>query len=93
MRKQLPDDVQKIVDTHQLNPFTAKVSKCPATSKEEWEEQCKLWPTSYHPAHDLDIFRGSREEELPSIFNCMKTAIQLSKVGNAAVIVDPSIHK
>jgi len=22
--KQLPDDVQKIVDTHQLNPFTAK---------------------------------------------------------------------
>jgi len=23
--KQLPDDVQKIVDTYQLNPFTAKV--------------------------------------------------------------------
>ncbi|XP_039771523.1 tRNA-specific adenosine deaminase TAD3-like isoform X2 [Panicum virgatum] len=88
--KQLPDDVQKIVDTYQLNPFTAKVSKCPATSKEEWEEQCKLWPTSYHPAHDLDIVRGFREEELPSIFNCMKTAIQLSKVGNAAIIVDPS---
>ena len=30
--------------------------------------------------YSLDIFRGSREEELPSIFNCMKTAIQLSKV-------------
>ncbi|RLM74902.1 putative inactive tRNA-specific adenosine deaminase-like protein 3 [Panicum miliaceum] len=88
--KQLPDDVQKIVDTYQLNPFTAKVSKHPATSKEEWEEQCKLWPTSYHPVHHLDIVRGFREEELPSIFNCMKTAIQLSKVGNAAIIVDPS---
>ncbi|PAN36980.1 hypothetical protein PAHAL_7G023100 [Panicum hallii] len=88
--KQIPDDVQKIVDTYHLNPFAAKVSKRPATSKEEWEEQCKLWPTSYHPAHDLDIVRGFREEELPSIFNCMKTAIQLSKVGNTAVIVDPS---
>ncbi|PAN30246.1 hypothetical protein PAHAL_5G354300 [Panicum hallii] len=88
--KQLPVDVQKIVDTYQLNPFTAKVSMCSATSKEEWEEQCKLWPTSYHPAHDLGIVRGFREEELPSIFNCMKIAIQLSKMGNAVIIVDPS---
>ncbi|CAO2041641.1 unnamed protein product [Urochloa humidicola] len=88
--KQLPVDVQNIVDTYQLNPFTAKVSMCSATSKEEWEEQCKLWPTSYHPAHDLVIVRGFREDELPSIFNCMKMAIQLSKVGNAAIIVDPS---
>ncbi|CAO2034242.1 unnamed protein product [Urochloa humidicola] len=88
--KQLPVDVQKIVDTYQLNPFTAKVSMCSATSKEEWEEQCKLWPTSYHPAHDLVIVRGFQEDELPSIFNCMKMAIQLSKVGNAAIIVDPS---
>ncbi|CAL4969355.1 unnamed protein product [Urochloa decumbens] len=88
--KQLPVDVQKIVHTYQLNPFTAKVSMCSATSKEEWEEQCKLWPTSYHPAHDLGIVCGFREDELPSIFNCMKIAIQLSKVGNAAIIVDPS---
>ncbi|CAN6242476.1 unnamed protein product [Urochloa humidicola] len=56
--KQLPLDVQKIVDTYQLNPFTAKVSMFSATSKEEWEEQCKLWPTSYHPANDLGIVRG-----------------------------------
>ncbi|CAN6242473.1 unnamed protein product [Urochloa humidicola] len=88
--RQLPVDVQKIVDTYQLNPFTAKVSMYLATSKEEWEEQCKLWPTSYHPAHDLGIVRGFREDELPSIFNCMKIAIELSKVGNAAIIVDPS---
>ncbi|CAN6247773.1 unnamed protein product [Urochloa humidicola] len=87
--RQLPVDVQKIVDTYQLNPFIAKVSMCSATSKEEWEEQCKLWPTSYHPAHELGIVCGFREDELPSIFNCMKIAIELSKVGNAAIIVDP----
>ncbi|KAL6885447.1 hypothetical protein ACP4OV_010226 [Aristida adscensionis] len=91
---ELPEDVQKIVNTYQLSPFNAKVAKCSATSKEEWEEQCKLWPTSYHPAHEngmhLEVVRGFREEELPSIFNCMKTAIQLSKGGNAAIIVDPS---
>ncbi|KAL6650352.1 hypothetical protein ACP70R_009277 [Stipagrostis hirtigluma subsp. patula] len=178
---ELSEDVQKIVNTYQLSPFIAKVAKCAATSKEEWEEQCKLWPTSYHPAHEfarpthllvlllslkhvnkvqgkimlwlkpkmnellkvpittkrLEVFksllvgskasptggtapsggndciltghfdqlhqqsqllslvvlvivRGFREAELPSIFNCMKTAIQLSKGGNAAIIVDPS---
>ncbi|KAF8641566.1 hypothetical protein HU200_067754 [Digitaria exilis] len=88
--KQLPGDVQKIVDAYQLSPFIAKVAKCSATSKEDWEEQCKLWPTSYHPANDLDVVRGFRDEELSSIFNCMKTAIQLSMKGNAAIIVDPS---
>jgi hypothetical protein len=30
--------------------------------------------------YSLGIVRGFREEELPSIFNCMKIAIQLSKV-------------
>ncbi|WVZ83689.1 hypothetical protein U9M48_030813 [Paspalum notatum var. saurae] len=38
----------------------------------------------------FSIIRGFREEELPSIFSCMRTAIQLAKAGNAAVIVDPS---
>ncbi|TVU07031.1 hypothetical protein EJB05_47070, partial [Eragrostis curvula] len=119
------EDLQKIVDTYQLSPFTAKVAKCSATSKEEWEEQCKLWPTSYHPAHEyvcmtccvvlcisfmiccvmhffLVVIRGFREDELPSIFYFMKTAIMLSKLGtivsedsctlrgNAAIIVDPT---
>lgn len=26
-----------------------QVCKEAASTKEEWEEQCKLWPTSYHP--------------------------------------------
>uniref|UniRef100_A0A0D3H3T7 CMP/dCMP-type deaminase domain-containing protein n=2 Tax=Oryza barthii TaxID=65489 RepID=A0A0D3H3T7_9ORYZ len=67
-----------------------RVARFPATSKEEWEEQCKLWPTSYHPPHDLDGVSGFKECELPSIFNCMRTALRLSEVGNAAVVVDPS---
>ncbi|KAF0905066.1 hypothetical protein E2562_000873 [Oryza meyeriana var. granulata] len=85
-----PQDVKKIVDTYQLSPFIAKVARFPATSKEEWEEQCKLWPTSYHPHHELDGVSGFKESELPSIFDCMRTAMQLSEVGNAAIIVDPS---
>ncbi|XP_047075299.1 tRNA-specific adenosine deaminase TAD3-like isoform X2 [Lolium rigidum] len=85
-----PDRVQKVVETYQLIPFIAKVASCPAMSKEDWEEQCKLWPTSYHPPHDIDGASGFKDEELPSIFDCMRTAIQLSEVGNAAIIVDPS---
>uniref|UniRef100_A0A8R7QEI7 Uncharacterized protein n=1 Tax=Triticum urartu TaxID=4572 RepID=A0A8R7QEI7_TRIUA len=85
-----PEEVQKIVDNYHLSPFIAKVASCSATSKEEWEEQCKLWPTSYHPPNDIDGVSGFKEEELPSIFHCMRTAMQLSQVGNAAIIVDPS---
>ncbi|CAM0950702.1 unnamed protein product [Alopecurus aequalis] len=88
--KGFPEEVQKIVDNYHLSPFIAKVASCSATSKEEWEEQCKLWPTSYHPPHDIDGVSGFKEEELPSIFDCMRTAMQLSQVGNAAIIVDPS---
>uniref|UniRef100_A0A0E0AZR0 CMP/dCMP-type deaminase domain-containing protein n=1 Tax=Oryza glumipatula TaxID=40148 RepID=A0A0E0AZR0_9ORYZ len=58
----------------------SQVARFPATSKEEWEEQCKLWPTSYHPPHDLDGVSGFKECELPSIFNCMRTALRLSEV-------------
>ncbi|KAK1629710.1 hypothetical protein QYE76_004025 [Lolium multiflorum] len=47
-----PEEVQKIVDNYNLSPFIARVASCCATSKEEWEEQCKLWPTSYHPPHE-----------------------------------------
>ncbi|XP_020178204.3 tRNA-specific adenosine deaminase TAD3 [Aegilops tauschii subsp. strangulata] len=84
------EDVQKVVEAYQLSPFIAKVASYPAMSKEEWEEQCKLWPTSYHPLHDTGGASGFKEEELPSIFDCMRTAIELSEVGNTAIIVDPS---
>ncbi|PNT76642.1 probable inactive tRNA-specific adenosine deaminase-like protein 3 isoform X1 [Brachypodium distachyon] len=90
-RNGFPEDVQKLVDTYQLSPFIAKVSGYPAMSKEEWQEQCKLWPTSYHPPNEIDGVSGFKEEELPSIFDRMRTAIQLSEqVGNVAIIVDPS---
>ncbi|XP_077242340.1 tRNA-specific adenosine deaminase TAD3-like [Tasmannia lanceolata] len=45
----IPNDVLKLINEFQLHPFITKVAKCAASSKEEWKEQCKLWPTSYHP--------------------------------------------
>ncbi|XP_020103137.1 probable inactive tRNA-specific adenosine deaminase-like protein 3 isoform X4 [Ananas comosus] len=93
----IPSDVLEVVNTYQLRPFIAKVAKYAAMSKEEWEEQCKLWPTSYHPPNNLDGVSGFSVEESQSICNYMKIAIQLTrlsnpgdKVVNAAVIVDSS---
>ncbi|XP_020102718.1 probable inactive tRNA-specific adenosine deaminase-like protein 3 isoform X2 [Ananas comosus] len=91
----IPSEVLEVVNTYQLRPFIAKVAKYAAMSKEEWEEQCKLWPTSYHPPNNLDGVSGFSVEESQSICNYMKIAIQLTrlsnpgdKVVNAAVIVD-----
>ncbi|XP_020103130.1 probable inactive tRNA-specific adenosine deaminase-like protein 3 isoform X1 [Ananas comosus] len=93
----VPSDVLEVVNTYQLRPFTVKVAKYAAMSKEEWEEQCKLWPTSYHPPNNLDRVSGFSVEDSQSICNYMKIAIQLTrlsnpsdKVVNAAVIVDSS---
>lgn len=94
----IPNDVLQLISTHQLSPFNAKVAKYAATSKEEWEEQCILWPTSYHPpTNSLDGITGLNEEESQSAIKYMKVAIQSTKphhhgdkVVNAAVIVDPS---
>nr|CAD1839798.1 unnamed protein product [Ananas comosus var. bracteatus] len=91
----IPSEVLEVVNTYQLRPFIAKVAKYASMSKEEWEEQCKLWPTSYHPPNNLDGVSGFSVEESQSICNYMKIAIQLTrlsnpgdKVVNAAVIVD-----
>nr|XP_019703566.1 tRNA-specific adenosine deaminase TAD3 isoform X2 [Elaeis guineensis] len=77
-----------------------QVAKNAATSKEEWEEQCKLWPTSYHPSTNPDGITGFNEEESKYVFKYMKVAIHLAKshyhgdkVVNAAVIVDPSCRQ
>ncbi|GKV12300.1 hypothetical protein SLEP1_g23466 [Rubroshorea leprosula] len=45
----IPQDVQELINSYQLSSYITKVSKYAPLSKEEWEEQCKLWPTSYHP--------------------------------------------
>lgn len=37
------------VDLNNCYSNCTQVAKYAASSKEEWEEQCKLWPTSYHP--------------------------------------------
>ncbi|KAJ0984933.1 hypothetical protein J5N97_003289 [Dioscorea zingiberensis] len=92
----MPNDLLQLIDNYQLSLFIARVADCPALSKEEWEEQCKLWPTSYHATLNLDGAGGFSEEDSQSIINYMKVAIQLAKPSylsgeavNAAVIVDP----
>ncbi|XP_077234901.1 cytidine/deoxycytidylate deaminase family protein isoform X2 [Tasmannia lanceolata] len=94
----IPNDVLKLINEFQLHPFITKVAKCAASSKEEWKEQCKLWPTSYHPpVYNIDGITGFSEEESQLVYNFMKAAIEFTKSGllddrvvNAAVIVDPS---
>ncbi|XP_038891478.1 tRNA-specific adenosine deaminase TAD3 isoform X2 [Benincasa hispida] len=76
-----------------------QVCKEAATTKEEWEEQCKLWPTSYHPpTYNIDGITGFNEVDTQSIFGFMRLAIELAQssnksVVNAAVIVDPSVKQ
>lgn len=92
-------DVRELVNSYQLSAFITKVSKFPASSKEAWEEQCKLWPTSYHPpTYNIDGITGFSEEDSQSVFSFMRFAVELAKSGdglvnNAAVIVDPSVKQ
>ncbi|KAI3469576.1 hypothetical protein Pfo_026239 [Paulownia fortunei] len=94
----MPEDVLELVNTYQLSTFTTKVCKYAASTKEEWEEQCKLWPTSFHPpTYNIDGITGFSEEDSFSVSNFMKLAVRTAKSGtlvvNAVVIVDPSTRQ
>ncbi|GMH00672.1 hypothetical protein Nepgr_002511 [Nepenthes gracilis] len=95
----MPKDVLELVNSYQLNAFTTKVCKYSATSKEEWEEQCKLWPTSFHPpTYNIEGISGFIDEDSKMVFKFMKFVLQLAKspdrqVVNAAVIIDPSVNQ
>ncbi|GAV72014.1 LOW QUALITY PROTEIN: hypothetical protein CFOL_v3_15503, partial [Cephalotus follicularis] len=92
----VPLDVQELTISYQLSAFITKVCKYAASSKEEWEEQCKIWPTSFHsPTYNIDGISGLSEEDSLSVFSFMKYAFELAKSGdgsivNSADIVDPS---
>lgn len=92
----IPNGVLELINSYQLSSFITKVCKFAALSKEEWEEQCKLWPTSYHPpTYNIDGITGFSEEDFHSIHNFMKLTVDMAKSGdgqvvNAAIIVDPS---
>ncbi|CAI9753259.1 unnamed protein product [Fraxinus pennsylvanica] len=92
----MPEEVLELVNLNQLSTFITKVCRYAASTKEEWEGQCKLWPTSFHPpTYNIDGITGFSEEDSQSIFRFMKFAVGLAKYGvgsvvNAAVIVDPS---
>ncbi|MED6159448.1 hypothetical protein PIB30_042455 [Stylosanthes scabra] len=91
----VPPALQELISSFQLSPFITKVCKYAASSKEEWQEQCKIWPTSYHPrTYNIDGITGFSDENAESIFKFMQSAIELATsddlIVNAAVIVDPS---
>ncbi|XP_057457554.1 tRNA-specific adenosine deaminase TAD3 isoform X2 [Lotus japonicus] len=91
----VPPHLHELISSYQLSPFITKVCKYAATSKEEWLEQCKIWPTSYHPrTYNIDGITGFSEEDSQSILKFMQSAVELATsdglVVNAAVIVDPS---
>ncbi|WJX48294.1 hypothetical protein P8452_34880 [Trifolium repens] len=91
----VPPHLQEFISSYQLSPFITKVCKYEATSKEEWQEQCKFWPTSYHPrTYNIDGITGFSEEDSQSVLKFMQSAVELATSGglvvNAAVIVDPS---
>ncbi|XP_023641022.1 probable inactive tRNA-specific adenosine deaminase-like protein 3 isoform X1 [Capsella rubella] len=95
----LPPDVQKLVDPYELNPFITEVCKYAAVSKEEWEKQSKIWPTSFHPpTYNIEGIGGFSEEDTQSICKFMRIVIDMAVSGhkplvNAAVIVDPSVRR
>ncbi|XP_045822578.1 tRNA-specific adenosine deaminase TAD3-like isoform X2 [Trifolium pratense] len=92
----VPPHLQEFISSYQLSPFITKVCKYEAISKEEWQEQCKFWPTSYHPRTYIDGITGFSEEDSQSVLKFMQSAVELATSGgsvnvvNAAVIVDPS---
>ncbi|XP_057531506.1 tRNA-specific adenosine deaminase TAD3 isoform X2 [Amaranthus tricolor] len=92
----MPMDLLELTNYYHLSPFVTQVCKYAATTKEEWEEQCKLWPTSFHPpTYNIDGITGFNEEDSKVVFNYMNVVLKLSKSAgsqfvNAAVIVDPS---
>lgn len=95
----MPEDVLELLNCYQLNPFVTQVCKHAATTKEEWEEQCKLWPTSFHPpTYNIDGITGFNEEDSKVVFNHMNLALRLaasssSQLVNAGVIVDPCANQ
>ncbi|AET05235.2 cytidine/deoxycytidylate deaminase family protein [Medicago truncatula] len=91
----VPSHLQELINSYQLSPFITKVCKYEATSKEEWQEQCKFWPTSYHPrTYSIEGITGFSKEDSQSVLKFMQSAVELATsdglVVNAAVIVDPS---
>ncbi|KAI9200316.1 hypothetical protein LWI28_005849 [Acer negundo] len=95
----IPEGVKQLINSYQLSPFITEVCQYAATSKEDWEEQCKLWPTSFHPpTYNIDGIGGFSEEDSHSVFDFMQLTLKMARSGdglivNAAVIVDPSVNQ
>ncbi|XP_076944103.1 tRNA-specific adenosine deaminase TAD3-like isoform X2 [Bidens hawaiensis] len=94
----IPQEVVNLIESYQLETFTTNVCRYAPLSKEEWVEQCKLWPTSFHPTtYNINGITGFSKEESHSVCTFMKLALDIAKterqIVNAAVIVDPSTNE
>ncbi|CAM6044572.1 unnamed protein product [Sphagnum compactum] len=86
----IPEHLVEVVKNFSLQPFVAVVPEQAASSREEWEAQCQLWPTSFHPnacTRAAKLKLSDEEEEV--ICKFMKLAIKQARPANGAVIVDP----
>ncbi|CAM6113439.1 unnamed protein product [Calypogeia fissa] len=96
----LPSEVSEIAARYCLQPFTAAVSGQPAKSREEWEVQCQLWPTSFHPNTGKPGANAEiSEADADTMCYFMEKAIeqarrarQLGQFANGAIIVDPALR-
>ncbi|KAI4371824.1 hypothetical protein MLD38_010127 [Melastoma candidum] len=80
----IPEGVKNLINSFQLCTSVAKVCKNAAISKEEWEAQCKLWPTSYHPPkYNIGGITGFSAEESDTVFHFMKYTIDLATSGDS----------
>ncbi|CAH1420991.1 unnamed protein product [Lactuca virosa] len=94
----IPQEVVEFINSYKLETFITKVCKYAPLSKEEWIEQCKIWPTSYHPpTYNIRGITGFSKEESNSVCTFMKQALDLAKcecqMMNAAIIIDPSTNE
>ncbi|BBM98293.1 tRNA-specific adenosine deaminase 3 [Marchantia polymorpha subsp. ruderalis] len=94
----MPTCVSELVDKHGLQPFIISVSEKPARTREEWEVQCQLWPTSFHPNAGKAELEELDQAAVHSMCTFMQMAVQVAHLargygqpGNGAIIVDPGL--
>eukprot|EP00850_Spirogloea_muscicola_P004406 SM000019S04950 [mRNA] locus=s19:178346:179645:- [translate_table: standard] len=90
------------VEAFGLAPYPAALPAMPPRTRAEWEEQARLWPTSFHP--NVHVRPPSAadfgEQDLVDVKRfmdaalcCARRARSLGHPANGAVIVDPAARR
>eukprot|EP00249_Psilotum_nudum_P020085 c27556_g1_i4 orf=177-1445(-) len=93
----MPPEVCMLIKEYGLQPFIVAVPETAACSRQEWQDQCELWPTSFHPSSTSGSLELP-ENEVEVVCKFMQAAIEQAQLGskkgqlaNGAVIVDPAL--